>query len=122
MLKIEMPVEQAKLVAEACLFYVRMLSGDYQAVIDLCLDKTLPNSEYESRSAVAREYLCRAKSCISSDAPDTSLTAEQVKKIEDDALSLKELLGKSDGTIVVSDAQAKLISGVCGGMKRSNFF
>lgn len=90
-----------------------MLSGDYQAVIDLCLDKTLPNSEYESRSAVAREYLCRAKSCISSDAPDTSLTAEQVKKIEDDALSLKELLGKSDGTIVVSDAQAKLISGVC---------
>lgn len=113
MLKIEMPVEQAKLVAEACLFYVRMLSGDYQAVIDLCLDKTLPNSEYESRSAVAREYLCRAKSCISSDAPDTSLTAEQVKKIEDDALSLKELLGKSDGTIVVSDAQAKLISGVC---------
>ena len=113
MLKIEIPVEQAKLVAEACLFYVRMLSGDYQAVIDLCLDKTLPNSEYESRSAVAREYLCRAKSCISSDAPDTSLTAEQVKKIEDDALSLKELLGKSDGTIVVSDAQAKLISGVC---------
>lgn len=39
MLKIEMPIEQAKLAAEACHFYGRMLNGDYQAVIDLCLDK-----------------------------------------------------------------------------------
>lgn len=113
MLKIEMPIEQAKLVAEACRFYARMLTGDYQAVIDLCLDKTLPDSEYESRSATAREYLHQAKSCISSDVPDASLTAEQVKKIVDDALTLKELFEKSDGAIVVSDAQAELISGVC---------
>ena len=113
MLKIEMPIEQAKLAAEACHFYARMLSGDYQAVIDLCLDKTLPDSEYESRSATAREYLYKAKACISSGAPDVFLTAEQVQKIVDDALSLKELFEKSDGAVVVTDAQAELISGVC---------
>ncbi len=113
MLKIEMPIEQAKLAAEACLFYARMLTGDYQTVIDLCLDKTLPDSEHESRSATAREYLYQAKSRISSDAPDASLTTEQVRKIADDALTLKELFEKSDGSIVVSDAQAELISGVC---------
>lgn len=90
-----------------------MLTGDYQAVIDLCLDKTLPDGEYESCSATAREYLSQAKSRISSDAPDASLTAEQVKKIEDDVLTLKELFETSDGSIVVSDAQAELISGVC---------
>lgn len=113
MLKIEMPIEQAKLAAEACHFYGRMLNGDYQAVIDLCLDKNLPDSEYESRSVAAREYLYQAKACISSGAPDVSLTTEQVKKIVDDALSLKELLETSDGSVVVSDAQAELISGVC---------
>lgn len=113
MLKIEMPIEQAKLAAEACHFYGRMLNGDHQAVIDLCLDKNLPDSEYESRSVAAREYLYQAKACISSGAPDVSLTTEQVKKIVDDALSLKELLETSDGSVVVSDAQAELISGVC---------
>ena len=48
MLKIEMPIEQAKLAAEACLFYARILTGDRQAVIELCRDKTLPDGEDES--------------------------------------------------------------------------
>lgn len=113
MMKIEMPVEQSRLVADACGFYARMLTGDYQAVIDLCLDKKLPSDEYESRSRTALEYLRKAKSLISANTSGEFLNAEQVQKIKQDALALKEVLGNADGSVTLSDDQAELVSGVC---------
>lgn len=113
MLKMEMPSEQAKLVAEACYFYVRMLSGDYRAVIDLCLDKNLPNGEYESRSRTAEECLQQAKFRISPIAPGEFLSTEQVQKIKADTLALKEVFEKADGPVTLSGDQAELVSGVC---------
>lgn len=106
MVKIEMPVEQAKLVAEACHFYARMLIGDCKAVIDLCLDRNLPDNEYSARSRTAMEYLDKAKALISS----SSSPAEDV---EEDVLKLKEALEQSRGTVTISDNQSKLLSSIC---------
>lgn len=112
MLKIEMPIEQAKLVAEACHFYVRMLTGDYKAVIDLCLNRNLTAAAYQARSKAAMEYMDKAKARIFS-SPFSAVVTGPVMDAEKQALELKEKFEQASGVVTISDDQASLLSCIC---------
>ena len=63
MYMLEMPEEQLMVVADACKFYSNIRFGQFEEIIDLCLDESEKNyDERRSKSMKAldeaKEYLC----------------------------------------------------------------
>lgn len=56
--------EQAKLVAKACEFYMRVRIGQFQEIPYACLDPRMEGDSYCKRRQVAEHYLLEARKAI----------------------------------------------------------
>lgn len=68
---LEMPEEQLMVVADACKFYSNIRFGQFEEIIDLCLDES--EEDYEERRSKCMKALDNAKECLCPEAKGKTL-------------------------------------------------
>lgn len=105
MFRLTMPAKQAYLVADACRFDARMRSGDFMAIVDLCLDKGMAKDEYDKRYQAAQGLVQEAQKLLCTDNANDGKAAMALADIFDGA--------RWNGEALLTEEQVKLLSGIC---------
>lgn len=105
MFRLEMPAKQACLVADACRFDARMRSGDFTAIIDLCLDRSMVKEKYDERYQAAKELIQEAQKLLCMDRSDNGKAAMALADIFD--------AEQWSGEALLTQEQVKLLSNIC---------